>query len=78
MIFLHGLEQRCLRLRRRAVDLVGQDDLREDRPLHEAQAPCALFLVEDFGARDVGRHQVGRELNSLEIEVEDAGERLDQ
>ena len=31
-VLLHRLEQRGLRLRRRAVDLVGQDDVGEDRP----------------------------------------------
>ncbi len=78
VILLHRFEQRGLRLRRRAVDLVGQDDLREDRPLDEAQAPAALALVEDLGAGDVRRHQVGRELDALEVEIEDVGERLDQ
>ena len=31
LVLLHRLEQRALRLRRRAVDLVGEHDLREDR-----------------------------------------------
>ena len=34
-VFLHRLEQRRLRLRRRAVDLVGQHDVGEDRPGRE-------------------------------------------
>ena len=38
----------------------------------------ALLLVEDLGAGDVGRHQIGRELDALEVEIEDLGERLDQ
>ena len=78
VVLLHRLEQRGLRLRRRAVDLVGQDDVREDRPLHESQAAAALLLLEDLGAGDVRRHQVGRELDALEVEVEDVGERLDE
>ena len=78
VVLLHRLEQRRLRLRRRAVDLVGQDDLREQRPLHEAQPARPLLLVEDLGAGDVRRHDVGRELNPLEVEIEDVGERLDQ
>ncbi len=78
VILLHRFEQRGLRLRRRAVDLVGEDDLREDRPLHEPEAAAALALVEDLGAGDVRRHQVGRELDALEVEIEDVGERLDQ
>jgi hypothetical protein len=35
-------------------------------------------LVQDLGAGDVGRHQIGRELNPLEAEIQDAGERLDE
>ena len=35
LILLHRLEQRRLRLRRRAIDLVGQDDVGEDRAGHE-------------------------------------------
>ena len=34
---LHRLEQGGLGLGRRAVDLVGQDQVGEDRPGHEAQ-----------------------------------------
>ena len=78
VVLLHRLEQRRLRLRRRAVDLVGEDDLREDRPGHEPQHARAVLLVEHLGAGDVRRHQVGRELNPLEAEVEDRRERLDQ
>ena len=78
MRLLHRFEQRRLGLGRGAVDLVGQDDLREDRPLHESQTTAALLLVENLGAGDVGRHQVGRELDALEIEIEDVGQGLDQ
>ena len=78
VIFLHGFEERRLRLGRRAVDLVGKNNLGEDRPLHESQPPRALFFVEDFGAGDIRRHQVGRELDPLVIQIEDVGERLDQ
>ena len=38
---LHRLQQRRLRLRGRAVDLVGQQDVGEDRPFHEAEIPPA-------------------------------------
>ena len=41
-VLLHRLEQRALRLRRGAVDLVGEDDVREDRALAE---------LEDLAAR---------------------------
>ena len=78
VVLLHRLEQRRLRLGRRAVDLVGQDDLREDRARDEPQAAQAVALVEDLGAGDVRRHQVRRELDALEGQVEDLGQRLDQ
>jgi hypothetical protein len=38
----------------------------------------AALLVEHLGAGDVGRHQVGRELDPLERQVEDLRERLDE
>ena len=65
-VFLHRFEQRRLRLRRRAVDFVGQHDVREDRAgreHHLAAAGGGVFL-DDVGAGDVRRHQVGRELDA--------------
>jgi hypothetical protein len=78
VVLLHRLEQRRLRLGRRSVDFVGEDDLREDRPFDESQPARAFLLVEDLGAGDVRRHDVGRELDPLEVEIENLGERLDQ
>ena len=47
-------------------------------PFDEAElAPARLGLVEDVGAGDVRRHQVGRELDAVELQVEDLGERAD-
>ena len=40
-LLLHGLQQRGLRLGRRAVDLVGQQHVGEDRPAREDEAPVA-------------------------------------
>ena len=37
MVFLHRFEERGLRLGRRAVDLIGQDDVGKDRPFDESQ-----------------------------------------
>jgi hypothetical protein len=73
-------EQRRLRLRRRAVDLVGEHDVREDRPAHELEdaLPGADVLFEDFGAGDVGRHEIRRELNAREVERQDARQRRDE
>jgi hypothetical protein len=78
VILLHRLEQGGLRLGRRAVDLVGEQDLREDRSLDEAQAAVAVVLVQDLGAGDVGRHEIRRELDPLERQVQDFRERLDE
>ena len=76
---LHRLKQGRLRFRRRAVDFVGQQDVGEDRAADEAKvAPAALLmLIDDFGAGDVGRHQVGRELNAIELQVDRPRDGLD-
>lgn len=76
--FLHGLQQRGLSLRWRAVDFVGQQNVREDRAFHEAELAAAGFgLVEHVRAGDVRRHQIGRELNSFELHVENVRDRAD-
>jgi hypothetical protein len=61
---LHGLEQCGLRLRRGAVDLVGEEEVGEDRARPELEVGVAL--VPDRRAGDVRRHQVGRELDPVE------------
>src|SRR3990170_1431103 len=71
---LHRLEERGLRLRRRAVDLVREQDVREHRPLAEHE--LARLPVEDVRARDVRRQQVRRELHPLERTPERRRERL--
>ena len=38
LTLLHGFEQRALRFRRGAVDLVGEQDVREDRPLLDPES----------------------------------------
>ena len=79
LMLLHRLEQRGLRLGWRAIDLVGEHDVGEHRPAHEPKAALAggEILLDDLGAGDVGGHQVGRELNPVEGEVERLGNRLD-
>ena len=71
---LHRLQQRRLGLGRGAVDLVGQQQLAEDRPARQREA--AGLEVEQVGADDVARHQVGRELDAAEVQAEGAGEAL--
>ncbi len=67
---LHGFEQCRLRLGRRAVDFIGENDVREQRPLQEAELALAgrAVLLDHLGAGDVRRHQVGRELDTAEIQ----------
>src|SRR5207244_10142953 len=60
----HRLEQRGLRLRRSAIDLVGEEQIRENRPGTEFEVGGAL--VEDRRTRHVAGHQVGCELDAGE------------
>jgi len=73
VILLHDLEERRVRLGRGAVDLVGQEELCKDRTRPEAE--LLLLHVEDGRASDVGRHQVGGELNPSETAAHDLAER---
>ncbi len=57
----HGLEQRGLRLRHRAVDLVDEHDVGEDRSRAELEVP--LPLVVDRQPGDVRGLEVGRALD---------------
>ena len=52
--------------------------LAKSGPGHESEGPPArLRLFQHVRPGDVRRHQVGRELNSLEADVEDPGDRAD-
>ena len=80
VLFLHRFEQGGLRFGRRAVDFVSEDDLREDGTLLEdkfATASLGVFL-NDLGAGDVGRHQIGCELDAAEGKVHRIGEGFDE
>ena len=69
----HRLKQRGLGLRRRPVDLVGQQELGEHRagPEHHLR----VALVVERGADHVRRQQVRGELDSREVQAEHPGER---
>src|SRR4029077_20257951 len=62
-----------LGLRRRPVDLVREDDVREDgyRREDEMAATGLRIFLNDLSARDVARHEVRRKLNSREFQIED-------
>ena len=78
LMFLHCLKQRSLGFRRSAVDFICQDQIRKNRAAHKSKAPAVGRFREDFRAGDVGGHQVRRELNPLELEVENAGDGFHQ
>ena len=67
--FRHRLEQRRLRARHRAVDLVDEDDVREDRTGPELE--LARLLVVDREPGDVGRLQVRCALDAREAGAAD-------
>ena len=73
-MFAHGFEEGGLGARRGPVDLVGEDDLGEQRPRLEDEG--AGGLVVDADAEEVAGQQVGRELNAVEGTRQAAGERL--
>ena len=78
-LLLHRFEQGGLGLGRGAVDLVGQDQVGEDRPGLEGEVAAAGGVLEqDVGAGDVGRHQVRGELDPAVLEVERVGQGPDQ
>ena len=70
--FLHCLQERRLSFRRRPVDLVGQDQVGKDRPVDkpELAGTAGSVFVQNLGAGDIAGHQVGRELDPVEIQRE--------
>ena len=79
LVLLHRLEQGRLRFGRGSVDLVGENHVAKDRPFDKLQPTLPVGqLLENLGPRDVGGHQVGGELDPLELEIEDLGERPHQ
>ena len=73
-VLAHGLEQRRLGAWRRAVDLVGKDNIRKERSLHELE--LAPILAIDRDADDVRRQRIRCELDTVKIEVEGTSEGL--
>ena len=72
----HDLQQRRLHLGRRAVDLVGEHEVGEDRA--ELGVEGVLAGLVDAGADDVGRHQVGGELQAGELAADGGRQGLDR
>ena len=65
LVLLHDLKQSALHLGGSAVDLVGQQQVREDRT--ELGLEPAGVLVVDPRPGQVGGHQIGGELDALEL-----------
>ena len=74
--FVHGFEQRRLRLRRGAVDLVGQQKIREHRPWLEFE--FLRVRVVDGDADHVAGQHVGGELEPLKFRAHAARQRMRQ
>ncbi len=74
-MLLHDLEQRGLDFGRGAVDLVGEEQVGED--WSELRLELAGAAGEDARADQVGRDQIGRELDPPEGAADDLGQRLD-
>ena len=74
--FLHRLEQRALDLGRRAVDLVGEQQVGEDRSLLDLEV--VLVGPVDLGSQQVRRQQVRRELDARKAGVNRFREGLDR
>ena len=71
-MFLHRLQQRTLRLGRRPVNFVRQNDVGEDRALYKFKLPTTgLTVLQNLRTRDVAGHQVGRKLDPVEVQVHD-------
>ena len=68
-----------MRLRRGAVDLVGEDQIREERALLELELmAAALAFDQHVRAADVGGHHVRRELDARKGEIDGAAEGADE
>ena len=65
---LHGLEQPTLSARRSSVDLVGQQNVGEDRSGPNLE--LRLSRVVHGAAQHVGGQQIGRELNTAELQAQ--------
>jgi hypothetical protein len=72
---LHGLQQRALHLGWRTVDLVGEDEVAEQRSFLHRELLAALAV--DHGSDQVGREQVRRELDAAEAHVHGLGKGFD-
>ena len=77
VVLLHRLQEGGLGAGARAVDLVGHQELGEDGAPNEAEDALAVEpFLHHLGAQDVGRHQIGRELDPQRVEAYDNPQRF--
>ncbi|CRF28989.1 Uncharacterised protein [Mycobacterium tuberculosis] len=78
-LFLHRFKQRALCLRRRPVDLIGQDEIAKNRTRLEPVGRFPFQTKLDYvRSGNVGRHQIGRKLNAREAHIKRIGHRTNQ
>ena len=75
LFFLHRFEQRALHLGRRAVDFVGENEIREDRAF--ARGEAAGLRIVNLRADDVGGQHVRRELQARKFHADARGHGFD-
>ena len=66
LLLFHHLEQCCLGFGRSAVDFVDEYQVGKNRPLLELE--CRIADIENAAARNIGRHEVGCELDAVEAQ----------
>jgi len=71
-----NLEQSGLGLGGRAVDLVGQQQVRENRPRPKRELAAVLLIHQLAG--HVGRHEIGGELNARHLDTQRGGNSFDE
>jgi len=66
-----------LHLGGRAVDLVGEDQVREDRPLLKLELALPALGKIDLGTGDVGGQEIGGELDTRQFRIQVLRQALD-
>ena len=73
LVLFHCFQERGLGFGRRALHLIGDDNVGEDGASPETEG--GVLHAEDVGAEDVGRHQVRRELDALKLSFDQRRQR---
>ena len=69
--FLHGFQHRRLGLWGGPVDFISQNQVGKNRPVLKLKSPFSIVgFVYHVGAQNIRRHEVGRELDAVERQVE--------